>query len=128
MPVWRGCNLVVLVFGFLIQIRVRAPGDASICHKIWLSWSITCGIDQSGRVEGIVKDGVGDQSTRVICLALVVVSQGVARAVVDGVVAKSLTFQLICVERLDISSMVLVEVRETVVEIDWRSNVIRDVE
>jgi hypothetical protein len=45
----------------------------------------------------------------------------------DGMIADEVAFELIGIQRLDVSSMVLVEVRETIVEVDGRSDIVRDV-
>ena len=46
----------------------------------------------------------------------------------DGVVANEVTFQLICVQGLDVSSMVLVEVGEAVVEENRRLHCVGNTE
>ena len=46
----------------------------------------------------------------------------------DGPIADEITFQLVSVERLDVSAMVLIKVGQAVVEVDWWSDVVRDVE
>ena len=85
-------------------------------------------IDGSRAEEGVVEDGVGDQTTGVIGEAGAICLQWVASAATDGVVAQEMALELISVERLDISPVVLVEVGETVVEVDRRANVVWDVE
>lgn len=45
----------------------------------------------------------------------------------NGVVANRVTLELIGVERLNVSSMVLVEVGQAVIEVDGRTNVVGDV-
>ena len=69
----------------------------------------------------------GDQATWVISLPTRIQFQRIASAAIYRSVALGPDLSLIGVERLDVSSVVLVEVRQFVVEIDMWSNVVRNI-
>jgi len=79
--------------------------------------------------ECVVEHGVGDEAAGVVrlaCLGVYVQRRAVARAEVAG--TAGITLELLDIDGLDVAAVVLVEVREAVVEQDWRLDVFRDVE
>lgn len=79
-------------------------------HAVLLGCSASRGVNSKWGVDGVIEDGVGNQTTGVVRLALVIQFDGVAGRATDGAVTKGLTFQLVGVKGLDISAVILVEV------------------
>ena len=128
MPIWRRRDLDGLVMGLLIQGCITVPGNTLICHNKG-SWLVTAWwVDSDGAKDGVVEDGVGDQSAGVVSFSVVVQLQRIAGGTVYGAIALRIAFELIGVERLDISSVILVEVCKLVIEVHMWSNIIRNVE
>lgn len=115
------------IVGSPVQLRITAPGNAVIAHAESVL-SISCQIDSPGTENGVVEDGVGNQAARVVCFAVWGESEGIAGAAIDAAIASSGTSELVGVERLDISSVVLIEAGEAVVEIDMGADVVGDAE
>ena len=97
-PIRRWCHIEIRVFRLLVEISIGAPCNASVRHTIRLSWFVARCVDQPRGVESIVEDGICDQPTRIVCLALMVRLDGIARAVVDGMVPDEVALQLVCVK------------------------------
>lgn len=119
-----------------IKIPIAVPRYArSAVHNVYLRCGIfpigaRCrGILEDWVVESIVKHGVRDEPARIIWLS----SRGISRdwitgAGTDGAVVYRCTLELIRLEGLDITSMVLVEIREAIVEEDRGVHILGDVE
>lgn len=86
------------------------------------------GIEQHGVVERVVEDGVGDQATGIVCFAVRVEAERVARAAANGVIVDGCSLQLIHIQRLDVATVVLVELCEAVVEEDGGGHLFGDLE
>ena len=86
-------------------------------------------LDLNGTREGIVEDGVRNQTARVIRFPVRAVrGQRVAISTLNRAGGNRMAQQLICIQRLDVSTMVLVEVRKTVVEQHRRVEVCLNIE
>lgn len=77
-------------------------------------------------IQCIVKDGVGNQTAGVVRFAVVVQPQRIARTPLDGAIAQGIALELVCVQRLDVSPVILVEVGESVIEVDGGADVVGD--
>jgi hypothetical protein len=121
---WRR-DLIWSIVCFLEQLRVAGPSDALVCHAESAGLLLSCFIGQHGAEDGIVEDRVRNESAGIDSLAIFQLER-IAGAAVDGVIAESIATELRRVQRLDVSAVVLVEVREAIVEVDWRANVVRD--
>lgn len=73
-------------------------------------------VEQDRREESVVEYAVGYETTWVVRLPVIRHLQRIAVASFDSIVIQSLTIQLILIIRLHISSVILVEVRELVIE------------
>lgn len=106
---------------------VALPSNTLVGHVVGLISSIGSGrVQQNRREESVVEDGVGNETAWVVSLAgFAIDCQWRTVAVADAAVVAHSTHQLGLIERLDVSSVVLVEVCETVVKEDMGSNVIR---
>jgi hypothetical protein len=78
--------------------------------------------------DGVIEDGVGDQTAGIVSFAVGRQLQWVAGTAIDRAVAFGVTLELGCVKRLDVPSMILIEVREAVVEVYVRTDIVRDAE
>lgn len=128
------------MIGFITRLPIKCliaiPGYArSAVHNIYLRCGISAvgarcrGVLKDRVIEGIVEYGVRNEATRIIRLSRRRVSLNwIAGAVTDGVVVYRRTLELVRLERLDIPSMVLVEIREAVVKEDRRVHILGDVE
>jgi len=129
-PVWRRRDLVDRVGSVLVQIFVAGPGDTLVGHLI--GRVVVAGalrIEEDGTEEGVIEEGIGNEATGVICLVRDGVdAQRIAVAGPDAVVAPEVTAELGLVERLDVSSVVLIEVCEAVVQKDVRADIVGNVE
>ena len=104
------------------------PGNAFIGHDERF-WVVTaCSIDRDGTEDSIVENGVGNQTAGVICFSVGCQFQRITGAAVDCAVALGIAFELIGVKRLDVSSVVLIEIREFIVEVYVRSDVVWNAE
>ena len=128
MPVWWGRHLPRFVVGFLVQRCITGPSDTIIGHHEW-SWGVAArSIDRDRAEDGVVEDGVGDQTTWVECLSVRCQSQGIAGAATYCIIVLCIALELIGIEGLDVSSVVLIEVGEAVVQVNVRANIVRDTE
>lgn len=78
--------------------------------------------------DGVIEDGVGDQAAGIVSFAVWCQLQRVASTAIDRAVAFGVTPELACVKRPDVSSMILIEVREAVVEVYVGTDIVRDAE
>lgn len=127
-PIWWRDHLIDSVGGLLVQIAITCPCGTICDHSIVDGLGVVARVQQAWRAEGVVEERVCDQTARIVCLTVFTKTQGVTVAVGDGVVINKVSFELILVERLDIATVVLVEVCELIVEEDGRGQVVRDVE
>jgi hypothetical protein len=87
------------------------------------------GIQKDRVIERIVKDGVRDETARIIRLSGRRVGfDWITGAGADGIVVYRNSLELVGLERLDIASMILIEIREAVIEENRRVHILRDVE
>lgn len=109
----------------LEQVLVGIPCDARLAHVI-RRVLVAHGIRA---VEGVVEDGIGNQPTGIegLASALLRLKRLACRAA-DLRGCDVFTGELLIKEAVDIATMVLVEVRELVVEEDGRAHVFRDSE
>ena len=124
-PVRRRADLIRSVLCVFVQVLIAAPSDALVCHGVVDSAILIGTIEQTRGIEGVVEHGIGDQAARVIGLVRVGVKlQRVAVAAIDGRVVAEITHELIGVERLDVTAMILVEIGKLVVKKDGRSEIV----
>jgi hypothetical protein len=124
LPVGRHGDLVILVFGYAVEVLLGAPGNALFGHGIDIPLSVT----PNGRqvLKGVVKHGIRDEAARVVWPVPVVNLERVAFASLDLRGCLRIALQLFNVQGLYIAAMVLVEVCEAVVEEDRRLYIFRD--
>lgn len=67
--------------------------------------------NENWRSESIIENRISNQSTWVVGFPIVIVFQRVTGAPINGAIREILPFQLIRVKRLNVSSVVLVEIR-----------------
>ena len=115
MPIRRRADLELVVFRLAVQGCVAVPRNTVVGHDERLWRIATLLIDSDRTEDGVIEDGVGDQSAGVVSFVVRSQLQWIASAAVYRIVTLGLTFQLIGVQRLDVSSVVLVEVCKPVV-------------
>lgn len=128
-PVGWGNDIVDGVCGGVVQVLVRVPGDALVGHDVRHVVGIgACTVESDGAVEGVVELRVGNEAARIVCLARGWIQlEWIAVAVANGIVALELAIQLVLIEALDISPVVLVKVCESIVEENGGGEVVGDV-
>lgn len=126
---WRA-DLVLSIGSCLVEILVVGPSDTGIGHEVGSVGVVGArGVECDGAEESVVEERVGNETTWVDSLAGFRVDlEWITIAAGDGGVAAEIAHQLVLIVRLDVSSMVLVEVGELIVEEDGRANVVGNVE
>ena len=120
---WDG-NVLDLVFGLAIQGLIARPGNSLVGHDI-VAWFIPIVLNGIG--ECIVKQGVGNEPAGIVrLLRVVVVAQRITRRAFDGVERNGLALELVGVQRLDIATMILKKIGQTIEEQDGRIEVAGD--
>lgn len=123
-PVWWRNHLPALVFGLLVKRFITLPGDTLLRHVV--SHRVVAEIDGTGNA--VVEAGVRNQPTWVIrFLRGRVRREGVTHTARNRFVTESLAFQLIQLQGLDISAMILIKVGEAIVQENRRSHGFRNV-
>lgn len=130
---WRN-DFAQRLRGWVVQISVTAPGNVGVVgHEVCLRLVATAsgGVQQLGAGVGVVEHGVGNESARIVRLLDAVDSltfqRGAFRAV-DIAPGPVVSLELVDVERIGVSTMVLVKVGELVVEQNRGSHALGDVE
>lgn len=126
---WRQ-DVLGVVLRSAIQILVAAPGNvAVVLHRVFLGCVGSGSIEPHGAAEGIIEKGVRDETAGVVGLFGMVASlERCALGILQVTVAERLAFELVGVERVDISSVVLIKVLEVIVKQDRGLHVLGEVE
>jgi len=128
-PVRRRHDLLISVHSLTVQLRVTAPRNAFASHIVcFCTVDGLSGIQSHRGFDRVIEQRVGNEAARVICLPIRGQLQRIARTRGDGAVAYELSVQLVGIQRLDISAVVLVEIGQAVVEENRWPNVIWNVE
>lgn len=124
-PVRRGDHLPLVIMRLPIQGLVTLPCDPLVCH-------VVKGVRlpfEHGTADGVVEHGVRNQATRIVRLpGSRVGRQGRTHAARNRTVRQSRALQLLQLQGLNVSSMILVEVGETIVHEDRRSHRLGNIE
>lgn len=121
-PIGRNSNRRRVQTGLLVQRLVRVPSNAFLEHGV-----VSSTRSHRGQVgEGIVEYRVGDQSARVIWFATTIFLQWGTLRVGSGIAR--LGNELVGVEAADVTSVVLEEICELVVEQNRWAHVFRNLE
>lgn len=127
-PVWWRAHLVDSVDGILVQSAIAGPCDTLVGHGVIDRGIIVTAVQQAWGNEAVVEKRVCDQTARIVGLARIVESKRVAVAVADGVIINKVALELVGAERLDVATVVLIEVCELVVEEHGGGQVVRNPE
>lgn len=125
-PIERRNDRSILVLGELVQILVARPSDSFVCHLIRdVIRTRACGIQRDWRMDGIIEERIGNQTTRIKAFPSGWVNlEWIAITRRDCAVAPRLTHELILVVTLYIASVILVEICQAIVEQYRRSEII----
>jgi len=131
LPIRWWDNILRLVLCLAVKITLVTPRSSLHSHGVVLATGIRTarGVGECQLAERVVEHGVGDETAGVVrlaCLGVYVQRRAVARAEVAG--TTRITLELLDIDGFDVAAVVLVEVREAVVEEDRRLDVFRDVE
>ena len=129
-PIRRGHDLVIRVFCLCIKIGITAPCNALVRHLVCLSINIAAvgWIQGKWASDSVIEQRVGYQTTGIVSFSIRRQLDWIAGAATDCAIGDVLSIQLASVERLDISSVILIEAGELVVEENRRTDIVRDVE
>lgn len=130
-PVRRWHTVLGTVVRLAVEITVRLPSNALLRHLVRLRLVAlpTRRVAQLRARKGVVEHGVGDQTTGEVRLVLVFIHlKRVATGSVELAVCLRIALELFGIERVDITTVVLVEVGHVVVEQDGGPHVLGDVE
>jgi hypothetical protein len=130
-PVGRRDDIFRLVRRFFVQIALRAPADPVLCHIIegWLvAIVLSLSVENCQIVVRVVEHGIGNEAAGIVWLAARPELQRIAVSSIDGSAAYSLSLQLVKVERFDVPTVILIEIRQAIVEIDWGFDIVRYLE
>lgn len=119
---------VILEAQRLVEFLVAVPRDARVLHLVRVLAALAGPVQRERRENRVVEHRVGDQAAGVVGFAVFAELQRVAIAAVDVLGGPLLAVQLRGVEGLYVAAVVLVEVRELVVEQDGRVQNIWNVE
>ena len=115
-PERRRDNIVRVVRGLLIVLVLPGPHDALFAHGI-IAQHLARAVQELGVVEGVVEHAVGDQPAGVNALARVrIPAERLALAVFELLRRAGLVHELLKVHTLEVSPVVLVEIRQPVVQ------------
>lgn len=119
-----------MICSLLIEVLVASPGNTSLCHVVKLVLAVRSR-KSSGLGEGIVEHGVGDETAGVVglvklALAFVLYVKRVTLRPLDLIETPVMALELVRVKRLDVAAMVLVEVRQVLVEEDGGAHALGD--
>ena len=129
MPVRRRHDLRISVHGLTVKLRVTAPRNTFASHIVcFCTVDGLSGIQSHGGADRVVEQRVGNEAARVICLPIRGQLQRIASTRGDRAIAYELSIQLVGIQRLDISAVVLVEIGQAVVEENRWPNVIWNIE
>ena len=126
MPVRRRHDFVISVHSLTVQLRVTAPRNTFASHIV--RFCTVGGIQSHRRTDRVIEQRVGNEAARVICLPIRGQLQRIASTRGDRAIAYELSIQLVGIQRLDISAVVLVEIGQAVVEENRWPNVIWNIE
>lgn len=129
-PIGRRTDLIDRIGSLSVQVLVTVPCNVFVGHLVGRVGIVGAGdVESDGAEEGIVEERISYQAAWIIGLAGVGIgTKRVAVAFGDGVVDHKVARQLALVVGFDISAMILVEVGEAIVEQNWGTEVVRDVE
>lgn len=129
MPVGGWHDLVIGVDSLLVESAVSRPADALVCHGIGGGSVLTLRSQIGGLEDCVVENTVGYESTWIDGLPVgATCLEGITSAIGYCAVRAKLSFQLVLIQTLYISPVVLIEVCESVVEEDGRLDLAWDIE
>jgi len=128
LPIGRRNNIRWLVLCLTVEIALMSPRSSLGRHVIYTRAVLVLGWIGCIEVgEGVVEHRVGNETTGIVWLAIDRV-QGPAVARINVAHGASGSFQLLNVHALNVTSVVLVEVGQAVVEQNGRLDVVGDLE
>ena len=105
-------------FCLRIKIGIAAPSNALVGHLICLSVDIAAvgWVQGKWASDGVIEQRVGNQTTGIVSFSIRRELDWIAGAATDCAIGDEGSIQLASIERLDVSSVILIEVGEFVVE------------